>query len=110
MKQSDIVKKIRKLGYKVTVLNAHPANRGGIPDVLISANGIPIFIEIKIDNDKLSKLQKEFILEFEKCSYVLHYNPKTSFFKFSYMASMGYYELDYFMSILIDKLNASPTK
>ena len=77
MKQSDIVKKIRKLGYKVTVLNAHPSNRGGIPDILISWNGLAVFLEIKIGDDKLSKLQENFRDEFWASWMMLRYDTKT---------------------------------
>lgn len=76
MKQKDIVKKIRKLGYKVTVLNASISNRGGIPDCMISHEGNAIFVEIKIDKDKLSKLQSEFINEFYEVTFVLWYNSE----------------------------------
>ncbi len=80
MKQSDIVKKIRKLGYKVTVYSASHRNRAGIADISISVNGIPVFIEIKIDKDKLSKLQIDFLEEYYFTSFVLHYDSKTKTF------------------------------
>lgn len=76
MKQSDIVAKIRKLGYKVTVLNAHSSNRGGIPDTLISINGFAMFVEIKIDDDEPSRLQLNFMDEFYSSSFRLHYDSK----------------------------------
>lgn len=75
LKQKDIVARLRKLGYKVTVLNAHPSNRGGIPDCLISVDGFPIFVEIKIDGDKLSKLQVNFAEEFKKGWLMIRYIP-----------------------------------
>ena len=102
MKQSDIVKKIRKLGYKVTVLTAHPANRGGIPDTIISWNGLAVFLEIKINDDKLSKLQENFRDEFWASWMMLHYDSKTKKYTLIFVMHSNKklaYELD-------EKLNA----
>jgi hypothetical protein len=76
MKQKDIVEKIRDLGYKVTVFTAHVCNRGGIPDTLISYAGKPIWVEIKINDDELSALQKDFGEEFWASWFCLHYDSK----------------------------------
>ncbi len=76
MKQSDIVKDIRVLGYKVTVLTAHASNRGGIFDTLISINGLAMLVEIKIDDDEPSKLQLNFMGEFYSSAFILHYDSK----------------------------------
>lgn len=90
MTQSKIIKAIRKLGYNVIVLNASFRNRYGIPDCLISIEGKAMFIEIKIDDDKLSKMQKEFISEFHQCSFVLHYD--TSYKMYSFQWRGGFYD------------------
>jgi hypothetical protein len=83
MTQAKIVKKLRKLGYKVTVVTANTCNRGGIPDTLISYNGKAIWVEIKIDDDKLSKLQKDFAIEFIDSWSLLHYDSKTKTYRVS---------------------------
>jgi hypothetical protein len=103
MKQSDIVKKIRKLGYKVTVLNASTRNRGGIPDILISYEGHPVFVEIKVDNDKLSKLQENFRDEFLGGWACLKYDSKTKSFSGVVWRSALYP----FITTLTKKLNAN---
>ncbi len=92
MTQSKIIKAIRKLGYNVIVLNASFRNRYGIPDCLVSINGDAMFVEIKIDDDKLSKMQLEFISEFEQCSFVLHYD--TSYKMYSFARRSQVYDFD----------------
>lgn len=106
MKQSDIVKKIRKLGYKVTVLTAHPANRGGITDTIIAINGFGFFVEIKIDRDHLSKLQDDFLNEVYLNSFCIHYDSKKNLYSRMFQKGfLGPYENPLINSIL-DKLNA----
>jgi hypothetical protein len=83
MTQSKIVKKLRKLGYKVTVFTASACNRSGIPDSLISYNGKAIWVEIKIDDDKLSALQKDFAIEYIESWCLLHYDSKTKTYRVS---------------------------
>ena len=83
MNQSKIVKKLRKLGYKATVFTASACNRGGVPDTLISYNGKAIWLEIKIDDDKLSALQKDFAIEFIESWCLLHYDTKTKTYRVS---------------------------
>ena len=83
MTQSKIVKKLRKLGYKVTVFTANTCNRSGIPDTLISYNGKAIWVEIKIDDDKLSALQKDFAIEYIESWCLLHYDTKTKTYRVS---------------------------
>ena len=83
MTQAKIVKKLRKLGYKVTVFTASACNRSGIPDTLISYNGKAIWLEIKIDDDKLSALQKDFAIEFIQSWCLLHYDTKTKTYRVS---------------------------
>jgi hypothetical protein len=107
IKQSDIVAKIRKLGYKVTVLNSSPVNRRGIPDTLVSVGGKAMFIEIKIDSDKMSKLQKKFQYEFWQCSFVLHYDSKLKLFKGNYL---GYPDMVEEFAELKNKLNLAEGK
>jgi hypothetical protein len=81
MKQKDIVKKIRNLGYHVTVINASFMNEGGITDTIIGLDGVPAFCEIKIDNDKLSKLQENFRDKFYKNWFLLHYDSKKKLYE-----------------------------
>jgi hypothetical protein len=76
MKQKDIVEKIRDLGYKVTVFTASVFNRAGIPDTLIPYNGHAVWVEIKINDDELSGLQKDFAEEFFMSWCCLHYDSK----------------------------------
>jgi hypothetical protein len=103
MKQKDIVEKIRDLGYKVTVFTAHVCNRGGIPDTLISYAGKAIWLEIKINDDELSALQKDFAEEFYMSWCCLHYNSKNKEYK---VTPYDYYEIpDMFARGLEDKLN-----
>jgi len=105
MTQAKIVAKIRKLGYKVTVLNAHPANRGGIPDIVLPIKGIPVFVEIKILPDKLSKLQGEFLDEYYASSFVLYYDPKAK--QFSYVRhEKSIWGFATEVQSIVDKLNA----
>lgn len=102
MTQAKIVAKIRKLGYKVTVLNASARNRAGIPDILISHNGKAVFVEIKIDKDKLSKLQKEFQNEFWMSWMMLRYDSKLK----EYSLELAWVNNHEFALELEQKLNA----
>src|SRR4030043_2007131 len=63
MKQSDIVKLLRKeFGlHEVTVFSASAKNRAGVLDCEIAYRGQSFWVEIKIGNDKLSLLQKSFM-------------------------------------------------
>lgn len=103
MKQSDIVKKLRKLGYKVTIINASAMNRAGMPDILVSFNGFPVFVEIKIGNDKLTKLQEDFRDEMPGGWACLHYNKKSNLYTCEVWRSNMYA----FSKQITEKLNAN---
>lgn len=100
MKQSDIVKLLRKEFGKdnVTVLNAGN-NKKGIPDCIIQYSGAAFFVEIKIDSDKLSKHQENFIIKNWKTSYVLRYVSKQDKFILSYLDNGIYLEKKEFETI-----------
>jgi hypothetical protein len=107
MKQKDVVKKIRKLGYKVTVLNASSNNRYGIPDCMVSVDGKPLFIEIKVGKDKPTKMQKEFAIEYYNSVYLLHYDPKEEVYGFEMLSGLiGPTQYFNFIKELVLKLNA----
>ena len=74
MKQKDIIALLRKEfgNNSVIILNAGN-NKKGIPDCIISYFGAAFFIEIKINSDKLSKQQNNFVNTNWKNSYVLRY-------------------------------------
>jgi len=107
MKQKDIVAKIRKLGYKVTVLSSSVMNRAGIPDILVSIDGEPIFIEIKIDKDKLSKLQEHFANEFKMSWCCLHYSTKHKEYILMYMDGFDDSSVYLAACAIRDKLNGA---
>jgi hypothetical protein len=105
MKQKDIVAKIRDLDYKVTVLNAHSSNRGGIPDTLISIDGKAMFVEIKINTDEPSALQIDFMEEFHQCTFRLHYDSKEKLYTGYGMEKSKHYCLWITFLQIIHKLN-----
>jgi hypothetical protein len=104
MKQKDIVKKIRNLGHHVTVINASFMNEGGIPDTIIGLDGVPAFCEIKIDNDKLSKLQENFRDKFYKNWFLLHYDSKKKLYDYDFDEGVDLLLLSLF-GALLRKLN-----
>ena len=79
MTQAKIVRKLRKLGMKITVLTASVSNRMGIPDTLFSFEAKAYFMEIKIHPDKMSAMQIDFRVEFRKSTFVLFYGPVVGF-------------------------------
>jgi len=79
MTQAKIIRKLRKLGMKITVLTAQLSNRRGIPDTLFSFEETAYFMEIKIYPDKLSAMQVDFRVEFRKSTLVLYYAPGIGF-------------------------------
>jgi hypothetical protein len=79
----------------------------GIPDILIAIEGVPVFLEIKIGSDKLSKAQKQFLDEFFFTTFVLHYDPKNSKYSCIHSKKLKANESYLFMDItyIVNSLN-----
>jgi len=72
LNEADIIKLLREKFGSGHVHRLAGLRIRGVPDVLISFNNTAFFLEIKIDQEKLSKLQELFIQIFRKSAGVLH--------------------------------------
>ena len=75
MKEQDIIRMLREAHGDSNVIRMHGCMHRGIPDVVVFIQGEAVFLEIKIEAMKLSKLQYEFL---KKCKrgFVLRVNAK----------------------------------
>ena len=105
MNHSKIIKLLKKLRYKVTVMNAFYKNRSGIFDILISFSGTPVFVEIKTNKDKLSKLQEKFMKEFYRNSFVIRYKKQNNTFTLEINEDLIDEEILNFANTMIQNLN-----
>lgn len=70
--QSKIISKFEKDGYYV--LNLIKTNKNGVSDILaLKSNEPPIFIEVKNETNKLSKLQEYRLTEQKKLGFKVYY-------------------------------------
>lgn len=60
---NKIIAEARKRGHWCMKIGAGPYQRPGIPDLLIVANGLAVFVEVKIKGNKPSSLQLAVIRE-----------------------------------------------